>query len=1376
MACPTHRDHDFWITAVKKSIGNDIAQFTNLQLSDLTSLITADSFNRIWDKATFDAVISCSRRLMQQHGRLYEKISFIGKLHRSLASATHFNSTHGLFCLWESAFKVETARIVVLESCLKAAVSQPDIFKGPQDFVKRLCIVALTFDDGEFFLSNPDKLATSLAVVSLISDGAFHSALWERLTEVISAGFGSISDAGYFYMIIIHHEASSAALVELATTLFTREFHRWCPGSFRELAEQESGRLCIIFQCLTSDRAPYTIHKADVMECNKRLETLVTNWIEDFRSDMISLSDLSHVRSCCSTACWNEIADFMSTDLPSEEEFCLKSDDFDRMLELIAQSISLQGSTSSSVQDVLKGYNCFFDPSTQLGRIFSDYSFLLVQQAAHSEATRERFAELNIMLRDVRDAATCVGAFRQRYDTEIHLCHYFLKNSSLLFSRALSVALERKVDIETLAVALAGAKDSIKSLFSPDADHEQVDEATRFIVDAVGTLERELAVLRASMDLELTDAGVLRFELISLLTSLERPLQGFITFCQHVKFAFVDCDPSFNELKVVNEFVLERKNAPEDILGRLLRILCPKLSDVADLKSVREHLHWRLPALQVVSNLSMNIEVWILAREMEWIGKDGIKRFHDEYANVTNVLLGSKQEMFELAVLDSLGVTIPVVGLVGSLMETTMLAKFLDGLTNNEFIASCHADSDFKDIKQVQCNISSIRDWFTNGVDEIAAVYGLFEAVKSTGEYLIMERDEDEGGFNHELVLRYMMENNGSLELKSMTGKHLSNFIQDVGLIQHDTGEFIEQYRVLTKASQLCFEFSDAGYDGAILKTFRCSAQCQSLSEAQGLLASVEERAREFNSWLRRLRQTYPMSLLFWTEELRTLHNHILNLDNEEGKPLDHIRQITLRLSPSLSVETDQDAALTSVLGSFEEDVTHQSEGWLVGISRFVERLHHSFGSPVTFGVPRDRCGEIVLHTIECDAGLRNLALQVLLQQIYQVSSNFNCKRPARSYQSNHGSQSRLPKQFEVLDCVGNSVSAEKLSIFLQRCVLFPGHTFVILHADHLEGRLMELLLSFFSSPETGCAGIRLHCVQGRGSILHTAPWVDGKTWDATSLDLLTLRNDAELHPWRSLIADRGINLSVVCSEISGSGKSRHIKEIIKCEKTHDAEMQIGSITLHEGTTIRSLIDNLVFCFSPALKKKAVHFSFTHMPERHSGSSRWLDDVNHFFSSVLILGCVHDPSSSISFRLGQGQWKIFVELPSENGVFAGEWLWRHIPVLAICGTFDEPSKVYAIDNATRRVCTYLRAFGNGTINRKFKSSAKRIVFVLDVSGSMSYDVGGGKSALMAAKENAIQIFDSHVQPGDVSCLLLLLSDDLSLIKWFLVSDFWCYNF
>jgi hypothetical protein len=399
------------------------------------------------------------------------------------------------------------------------------------------------------------------------------------------------------------------------------------------------------------------------------------------------------------------------------------------------------------------------------------------------------------------------------------------------------------------------------------------------------------------------------------------------------------------------------------------------------LENVRKEIKDKLPVLKFAACLSMNIEVWFLAREMDWIGREGIKRFHDEYANVTNVLLGNT-ETYEMAVLDSLGAIIPAVALLASLTDTESMAKLFDHVERNEHIARCLVDGDLKDVKQVQCNVSSIRDWFTHGVDEISAVYGVFEAVMATGEYFLMESNTDvDGGVSCELALQYKI--NGDVLAKTIAGKYLSKFVQDVGLIQHEVGEFVEQYHILSKASQLIFESLAAGHNETNLDSFRCRAG--GLTEAQDLLARAEANGKDFASWLRKLRQTYPAALLFWTEELRALHRHIVTIDTNDETSLAHIRQMTSRLCSSRLTGSDEILTLTSVLELVKQEVTSKSEGWLVAVSRFVEQLHGALGKRLANTASLDQAGKIVLHTVECDTNDKNLATQVLLQQIYRV-------------------------------------------------------------------------------------------------------------------------------------------------------------------------------------------------------------------------------------------------------------------------------------------------------------------------------------------------------------------------------------------------------
>ena len=95
---------------------------------------------------------------------------------------------------------------------------------------------------------------------------------------------------------------------------------------------------------------------------------------------------------------------------------------------------------------------------------------------------------------------------------------------------------------------------------------------------------------------------------------------------------------------------------------------------------------------------------------------------------------------------------------------------------------------------------------------------------------------------------------------------------------------------------------------------------------------------------------------------------------------------------------------------------------------------------------------------------------------------------------------------------------------------------------------------------------------------------------------------------------------------------------------------------------------------------------------------------------------------------------------------------KHIPCVLLCGSLETPPTRLILDDQTRRVCTYLRAYENGTIDRKFEPvQQRRILFVLDKSGSMA------GSALSVATDNALRIYDTHINAGDVSrkCVVVL---------------------
>jgi hypothetical protein len=323
--------------------------------------------------------------------------------------------------------------------------------------------------------------------------------------------------------------------------------------------------------------------------------------------------------------------------------------------------------------------------------------------------------------------------------------------------------------------------------------------------------------------------------------------------------------------------------------------------------------------------------------------------------------------------------------------------------------------------------------------------------------------------------------------------------------------------------------------------------------------------------------------------------------------------------------------------------------------------------------------------------------------------------------------------------------STEKMELFLDRVLAYPQFVFTIVNTEQLNNNATELLMSFLSDRDVSVKGVNFHVVQ-RGDLIHASPWVSGRSWEMEKKDSAFDGRSS----WLSRIVDGGVidKLDVVSSEASGTGKTRMIRrEMLRFQKT-DAACQAASITIHEQSTVEQLVEKLRSCFKGKQGTRVLHISFSFLPQNKDFElyRRWINDMNHFLFSMLVLRVVSGENFASTFSLAATKWCIYIELPSLDEPLCSlkQWLWTHIPVIAACARHRKPSTEFGIDVEARRVSTYLRAMKDGTINRKFDEGAnKRIMLVIDCSGSMS------GTPFQTAVRNAAAIFDSHVVDFDV---------------------------
>ena len=319
----------------------------------------------------------------------------------------------------------------------------------------------------------------------------------------------------------------------------------------------------------------------------------------------------------------------------------------------------------------------------------------------------------------------------------------------------------------------------------------------------------------------------------------------------------------------------------------------------------------------------------------------------------------------------------------------------------------------------------------------------------------------------------------------------------------------------------------------------------------------------------------------------------------------------------------------------------------------------------------------------------------------------------------------------------------------MQRVEVFPSLQFVLMNVDELPSEQQEIIFNFISRPERADS-FNLHCVQLSDTILHASPWVEKKLW----------RNDRQniaenLQNWITgnvLDGSTFDRISVVSSSSCGTGKTQYIDEEIVKIKSNDRKAQIYRISIHEKSSLETLVSTMIKNFDAPSQNNTLYLSFMiPLVPKHK---KVLDMLNYFFQSFFLTKSVRDPQSEVTFHLGTGKWNVFVELEVSSDLSsasAERSVSKYIPILGYCSSFESPSHLYLIDEKARRVCTYLRAFNNGTIDRKFQpASKKQLLFVIDKSGSMEQSMGNNKTALDVAVDNAVSIFDSHAQIDDVS--------------------------
>ena len=462
--------------------------------------------------------------------------------------------------------------------------------------------------------------------------------------------------------------------------------------------------------------------------------------------------------------------------------------------------------------------------------------------------------------------------------------------------------------------------------------------------------------------------------------------------------------------------------------------------------------------------------------------------------------------------------------------------------------------------------------------------------------------------------------------------------------------------------------------------------------------------------WLLQLQSTYPICLLFWMEELLWVYDVIQKESTQdilEETSMENLAKITSNIVPSYHVDIENALRLKCYSRALHLLSKLVCQNWIERTAFFVETFHNELGSPRYYKNAKFEM-KIVLHSLECSYEYKKeVSLYILAKKfkvIFLIKSFYLLQLYFYDFVALTRfffvQQNRLPETIELLDGVCQC-SEDRLTFFLYRVEAFPASSFVILNVQDFPAKHLEIITNFISKQDRKKSNISLQFIQLESTILNASPWIEIEIWDNDAYNDLVLSKDRDtgsLSHLKSIVLDQlHINTITVISSINcGTGKTYVIqKELIKLKEKHKAVC--ATVTVHEQSTLASLIKSLSTQFyNDSEKKRAIHFHIN-LPFDEN-NKKLINMLNYVFYSLLMTRSVYDSSSKQSFHLGKRRWDFFVELQvflSPTNDLQRETrkkLSQFIPILAHCSSIRESLPLFEIDEETRRVCTYLRAY------------------------------------------------------------------------------------
>ena len=833
-------------------------------------------------------------------------------------------------------------------------------------------------------LENDYSTLTSLPLSDL-GDGNLISCLTGQLTLSLHTSFGDIAKAAILYSDLV--SKSSPRLKQIIDTVLLSAIKQWSPITLLDILLLNTKYLETIGGFLAS-------HTDPAIECElAELKLICTEWVCKVKANDVLLSGIERVLDIYDSNKWRAIENITGVKLVH----VVYLDDELRKVDDILSSINLNlfltnqldGTPGTqSVLDIFRRYVCDIDDGgiANLLRKGLDSSNIADIKNTHTVSS----------IKGISDA---LATFREEFDSPIRTAAYFLGVNCTLFYDSIGFGNWTSIPIENFLEKVVSAEEELHSLLKCDGGDafSAVQRATKLISKdndeevslATDALRKDVSLLVSCPTFVVSEFDQSRFHLLSSLVGISGPLNDFVDCCEQLQFQFIHSDNSFAELvAIANNLNCTEGSRTEleqygELAGRLVAIVSPSTTDASQ-EEVGRVIDEMVPCMTVFRSIARCCDVWTFVREMKWFGKDGLQQFYSEFNNVTNQLLFASTESFESTVLDSLEPTVRFLSVVGSLLDEVQLKEFFQCFSSRlNLRVDLNGRRDLKrNLQMVQENITNIREWFDSGIDDMTAIFSRFDLVWQNGKYVIR---------NRELCLVY---SSGEKE-ECLSGSSLDEFAQQLGFVQHENQDtstritsFMDQLQVLRKVVAVKAHTVSIGYlvDGLDSFVYRAN---EDLTAAAHFLSESNQMLQKCDAWRKELYSKFPLSILFWTDDLRNMYDAIVDLSSSgDTKNLDVIIPgLAVVIPPKIlpSVRDEVLAATLRCVDLLKEGSIAGDETWIEVVSKFLEAWHDNLNRVRYSKLPNAGQSGIFLHSFECDDDKKELMTLGVMKQVYQV-------------------------------------------------------------------------------------------------------------------------------------------------------------------------------------------------------------------------------------------------------------------------------------------------------------------------------------------------------------------------------------------------------